>query len=94
VEMLICETDRAVEVYCNASKELHRPQEAEVARYREWMTAHRPVDMAEARFLNHDKDLFVLERRKIEMSTATATATTANLPVLLLLLFLAFAAGM
>jgi hypothetical protein len=90
--MLMYVIDRAVEVYCNASKELHRPQQAEVARYREWMTAHRPVDMAEARFLNHDKDLFVLERRKTE--TSTATATTVNLPVLLLLLFLAFAAGM
>jgi hypothetical protein len=92
VEMLICEIDRAVEVYCNASKELHRPQEAEVTRYREWMTAHRPVDMVEARFLNHDKDLFVLERRKIEMPTATAATT--SLPVPLLLLLLAFAAGM
>ena len=88
----MCETDRAVEAYCNASKELHRPQDTEVARYRDWMTDHRPVDMAEARFLSHDKDLFVLERRKIEMSTATAT--TANLPVVLLLLLLAFAAGM
>lgn len=94
MEMLMCEIDRAVEVYCNASKELHRPQEAEVVRFREWMTTHRPVDMAEARFLNHDKDLFVLERRKIEMSTATATAATASLPLLLLFLLLAFAAGM
>jgi hypothetical protein len=90
--MLIFGIDRAVEVYCTATRELHRPQDAEVVRYREWMTAHRPVDMVEARFLNHDKDLFVLERRKVEMSTTTAA--TANLPMLLLLLLLAFAAGM
>ncbi|KAI4755617.1 hypothetical protein E4T52_12311 [Aureobasidium sp. EXF-3400] len=80
---------RAVEAYCNASKELHRPQEAETKRYREWMTTHRPVDMTEANFLKHDRDLFVLERRKVE--TSTVTAATAGLPVLLLLPFLAFA---
>ena len=81
--------DRAVETYCNASKDLHRPQEAEIARYREWMTAHRPVDMTEANFLKHDKDLFVLERRKVE--TPTVTVATASLPVLLLLPILSFA---
>jgi hypothetical protein len=81
-------TDRAVEAYCNTSKELHRPQEAEIARYCEWMTTHRPVDLAEANFLKHDKDLFVLERRKIDASTVTAA--TAGLPVILLLPFLAF----
>jgi hypothetical protein len=86
---LMSGADRAVEAYCTATKELHRPQEAEVARYREWMSTHRPIDMAEADFLNHDKDLFVLERRKIEMPTMTAA--TASLPVLLLLPFLAFA---
>ncbi|KEQ72102.1 hypothetical protein M436DRAFT_48982 [Aureobasidium namibiae CBS 147.97] len=80
---------RAVEVYCNATKELRRPPEAEIKRYREWMTSHRPVDMAEASFLKHDKDLFVLERRRIE--TPAMTAVTAGLPVLLLLPFLAFA---
>ena len=78
-----------MEAYCNATKELHRPPEAEITQYREWMTTHRPVDMAEANFLKHDKDLFVLERRRIE--TPTMTAATAGLPVLLLLPFLAFA---
>ena len=53
------------------------------------MTTHRPVDMAEANFLKHDKDLFVLERRKIEVSVVTPV--TAGLPVLLLSPFLAFA---
>jgi hypothetical protein len=53
------------------------------------MSTHRPIDMAEANFLNHDNDLFVLERRKIEQPTVTAA--TASLPVLLLLPFLAFA---
>ncbi|KAI5271380.1 hypothetical protein E4T47_05272 [Aureobasidium subglaciale] len=48
--------DRALEAYSNATKDLQRPQEAEVARYRKWMTAHRPIDMAEAAFLKHDKD--------------------------------------
>ncbi|KAI4715350.1 hypothetical protein E4T48_08473 [Aureobasidium sp. EXF-10727] len=80
---------RAVDSYRSASKELHRPQGAEIARYREWMTAHRPVDMTEATFLKHDEDLFVLPRRKVEVSTMTAV--TAGLPLLLLLPFLAFA---
>lgn len=53
------------------------------------MTAHRPVDMTEATFLKHDEDLFVLPRRKVEVSTMTAV--TAGLPLLLLLPFLAFA---
>ena len=79
-----------MEAYCNATKELHRPPEAEITRYREWMTTHRPVDMAEASFLKHDKDLFVLERRKTE--TPPMTAATAGLPVLLLLPLLAIAA--
>ena len=78
-----------MEAYCNATKDLHRPPEAEITRYREWMTTHRPVDMAEASFLKHDKDLFVLERRKTE--TPTMTAATAGLPLLLFLPFLAFA---
>jgi hypothetical protein len=78
-----------VEAYCTAVKELHRPQDAEINCYRKWMTTHRPIDMAEANFLKHDKDLFVLETRKIEI--ATMTAATAGLPVLLLLPLLAFA---
>lgn len=86
---LISEADRAVEAYCNATKELHKPPDAEIKRYREWMTAHRPVDIAEANFLKHEKDLFVLERRKIE--TSIITAATAGLPVLLILPFLSFA---
>ncbi|KAG9660203.1 hypothetical protein KCU84_g15443, partial [Aureobasidium melanogenum] len=48
---------RAVESYCNASKDLQRPQEAEIARYCEWMSTHRPIDMTEAAFLKHEKDL-------------------------------------
>lgn len=52
------------------------------------MNIHRPVDMAESNFLKHDKDLFVLGRRKIE--TPIITAATAGLPVLLLVPFLAF----
>ncbi|KAI5257378.1 hypothetical protein E4T42_01080 [Aureobasidium subglaciale] len=80
---------RALEAYSNASKDLQRPQEAEVARYRKWMAAHRPVDMAEAAFLKHEKDLFVLPRRNTEISTVTAT--TASLPLVLLLPFVAFA---
>ncbi|KAG9680385.1 hypothetical protein KCU95_g15514, partial [Aureobasidium melanogenum] len=79
---------RAVESYCNASKDLQRPQEAEIARYREWMSTHRPVDMTEAAFLKHEKDLFVLSRRNAEVSM---TAATACLPLLLLLPFLTFA---
>lgn len=78
-----------MEAFCNATKELHKPPDAEIKRYREWMTAHRPVDMAEANFLKHEKDLFVLERRKIEIPVITAT--TAGLPVLLILPFLTFA---
>ncbi|KAI5248810.1 hypothetical protein E4T43_00973 [Aureobasidium subglaciale] len=80
---------RALEAYSNATKDLQRPQEAEVARYRKWMTAHRPIDMTEAAFLKHDKDLFVLPRRNTEVSTVTAT--TASLPLVLLLPFVAFA---
>ncbi|KAI5210146.1 hypothetical protein E4T39_00515 [Aureobasidium subglaciale] len=80
---------RALEAYSNASKDLQRPQAAEVTRYREWMAAHRPVDMTEAAFLTHDKDLLVLPRRTTEVSNVTATI--ASLPLLLLLPFVAFA---
>ncbi|CAD0107449.1 unnamed protein product, partial [Aureobasidium uvarum] len=70
-------------------KRVLMPQGAEIARYREWMSAHRPVNMTEATFLKHDKDLFVLPRRRVEVPTMTAM--TAGLPLLLLLPFLAFA---
>ncbi|KAH0366888.1 hypothetical protein KCU65_g4938, partial [Aureobasidium melanogenum] len=79
---------RAVESYCNASKDLQRPQETEIARYREWMSNHRPVDMTEAAFLKHEKDLFVFPSGNVRMSM---TAATACLPLLLLLPLLAFA---
>ncbi|KAK6006786.1 hypothetical protein QM012_005794 [Aureobasidium pullulans] len=79
---------RAVESYCNASKDLQRPQEAEIARYREWMSTHRPVDMKEAAFLEHEKDLLVFPSRIVGVPM---TAATACLPLLLLLPFLAFA---
>ncbi|THW82959.1 hypothetical protein D6D15_09906, partial [Aureobasidium pullulans] len=80
---------RALEHYRNASKDLQRPQEAEIARYRQWMETHRPVEMAEAAFLKHEKDLFVLPRKKVEVSAVSAT--TASLPLMLLLPFIAFA---
>lgn len=67
---------------------LHRPQISEVTRYREWMTANRPVDDAEVTFLKHENDLFVLPRRRFETSTVTASA--ASVPLMMLLPLIAF----
>lgn len=53
------------------------------------MTANRPIDDAEATFLKHEEDLFVLPRRTSETSTVTAMA--AGVPLMLLLPFVAFA---
>lgn len=52
------------------------------------MSNHRPVDITEAAFLKHEKDLFVFPGRNVGL---TMTAATACLPLLLLLPLLAFA---
>jgi hypothetical protein len=80
--------DRALESYRNASRDLQRPQAEEVARYREWMETHKPIDNSETSFLKHEQDLFVLSSKQFERPTLTAKA--AGIPLMLILPFALF----
>lgn len=76
--------DRALSAYSDMSRSLDYPDEEDIARYREWMAANRPVHQAEASFLRNSKDLVALPQR------ATGTVPTTTQPSIVLLAFIPF----
>lgn len=58
--------------YSGMTEGFTRPSKDELNRYREWMTANRPVHKAETGFLDHNEDLVVVSSRMNGKRSANA----------------------
>lgn len=60
------------------SSKLRPAGEDDVARYREWMNEHEPIDYAESRFLERASDLVAVPRLAAATTSTTATMAAAG----------------
>ena len=81
---LTCCVDRTLSAYSSVTTNLERASGTDVARYREWMSKHRPVHHIEARFLLGSEDLVTFPQR------ATGGSIAPRQSAAVLLVFLPF----
>ena len=74
--------ERALSAYSDVTKSMDRPEEKDVAQYREWLAANRPVHHNETSFLKDSKDLVALPPRAAGRHESTGRPS-AGLLVLL-----------
>ncbi|EMD66173.1 hypothetical protein COCSADRAFT_84215 [Bipolaris sorokiniana ND90Pr] len=70
--------NKALSSFSDMSSKLRPAGEDDVARYREWMNEHEPIDYAESRFLERASDLVAVPRLAAATTSTTATMAAAG----------------